>query len=94
MKIKQGETQSVTLSLDRGEYFKQDVTLEIRLSRGEGIALDPEKVIIKASDKPDVHLAVTAPKDAALGEYIISVTGTPTTGQPTSVEFDVRVITP
>ena len=93
-KVKQGETQTVTIKLERGESFKQDVTLEIKLSKGEGISIDPAKVIVKASDKPDVQLKITVPKDAALGEYNVSVTGTPTTGEPTSVEFKVKVIAP
>ena len=93
-KVKQGETQSVTISIERGESFKQDVTLEIKLSKGEGITLDPAKVLVKISDEPDVELTITAPKDAALGEYIISVTGTPETGEPTSVEFNVKVVAP
>ena len=42
-KIKQGETQSVTLSLERGDSFKQDVTLEIKLFKGKGITFDPAK---------------------------------------------------
>ncbi len=93
-KVKQGETQVVTIKLERGESFKQDVTLEIKLSKGEGISVDPAKVIVKASDKPDVQIKIMVPKDAALGEYNISVTGTPTTGEPTSVEFKVKVIAP
>ena len=93
-KVKQGETQSVTISLERGESFKQDVTLQIKLSKGEGISVDPAKVTVKASDKPDVQLTITAPKDAALGEYKVSVTGTPTTGESTSVEFNVKVVSP
>jgi uncharacterized membrane protein len=93
-KIKQGETQSVSLSLDRGAYFKQDVTLEFKLSRGEGLAFNTEKVIVKAGDKPDLQLAITAPQNAALGEYIVSVTGTPKTGEPTSVDFGVIVVAP
>jgi uncharacterized membrane protein len=93
-KIKQGEIQIVTVSLERGESFKQDVTLEIKLSKGEGITFDPAKVVVKASDKPNVQLTITAPKDAALGEYIVSVKGTPTTGEPTSVEFKVKVVAP
>jgi len=93
-KIKQGEVQSVTISLERGDAFKQDVTLEIKLSKGEGVTFDPAKVTVKASDKPDVQLRITAPKDAALGEYIVSVTGTPTTGEPTSVKFNVKVAAP
>jgi uncharacterized membrane protein len=93
-KIKQGEIQSVTISLERGESFKQDVTLEIKLSKGEGITFDPAKVMVKASDKPDVQLRIEAAKDAALGEYNVSVTGTPTTGEPTSVVFNVKVVAP
>jgi len=93
-KIKQGEVQSVTISLERGDSFKQDVTLEIKLSKGEGITLDPAKVVVKAGDKPDVQLTITAPKNAALGEYKVSVTGTPTTGESTSVEFKVNVAAP
>ena len=65
-KIKQGEVQSVTISLERGESFKQDVTLEIKLSEGQGLTFDPAKVVVKASDKPDVQLTITVSKDAAL----------------------------
>jgi len=91
-KVKQGEIQTVTIKLERGESFKQDVTLEIKLSMGEGITIDPAKVVVKAGDKPDVQLTIKAPKDAAIGEYKVSVMGTPTTGEPTSVEFKVKVV--
>ena len=93
-KIKQGETQSVTISLERGDSFKQDVTLEIKLFKGKGITFEPAKVLVKAGDKPDVQLMITAPKNAALGEYKVAVTGTPTTGEPTATEFNVKVIAP
>jgi len=91
-KIKQGEIQTVTISLKRGESFKQDVKLKIEAA--EGISIDPAKVVVKAGDEPDVQLTITAPEDAAFGEYIVSVTGTPTTGEPTSVEFKVKVVAP
>jgi uncharacterized membrane protein len=91
VKVKQGETQTITIKVERGESFKQDVKLVIEAN---GISVDPAKVLVKASDKPDVQLTITAPKDAALGEYIVSVTGTPTTGEPTSVEFNVKVVAP
>jgi uncharacterized membrane protein len=93
VKVKQGETQSITIKLQRGESFKQDVTLQIETAEG-GINVDPTKVLVKASDSPDVELTITVPKEAALGEYIISVMGTPTTGEPTSVEFNVKVVAP
>jgi uncharacterized membrane protein len=90
--IKQGQTQSFIVSLKRGDYFKQDVKLQIEAYTG--ISVDPTSVIIKASDKPDVQLRIAAAQNAALGEYRVSVRGIPKTGEPTSTEFYVRVVTP
>lgn len=91
-KIKQGETQNVTISLYRGENFKRDVKLEIRPS--EGISVDPTQVLVRGSDIPDVQLQITAANDANLGEYRVHIKGTPDTGEPTSTEFKVKVVTP
>jgi hypothetical protein len=91
-KIKQGETASATISLQRGDYFKRDVTLEIKASKG--ISVEPTRVVVKGNEKPDVNLRITAAKDANLGEYKIFVKGTPETGQPTSTEITVKVVAP
>ena len=91
-KVKQGEVKSVTVSLKRGEYFKQDVKLQIKAATG--ISVDPTYVLVKASDKPDVQLRISAAKDSAIGGYLVSVTGTPTTGEPTSTDFNVKVVIP
>jgi uncharacterized membrane protein len=90
VKMKQGETQTITIKVERGESFKQDVTLAITAEKGLGI--EPAKVLVKASDKPEVVLTITVPKGAALGKYKISVTGKPTTGEPTTAKFKVKVI--
>ena len=90
--VKQGELQTVTVSLQRDPLFKQDVTLHIKAATG--ISVEPAKVTIKASDKPDVQLQITAAKDAALGEYPVVVKGKPETGEPTSVRFTVKVVAP
>ena len=90
--VKQGQTQSVTVSLERGDYFKQDVKLQIEASKG--ISVDPTSVIIKASDKPDVQLRIAAAQNAALGEYSVSVRGIPKTGESTSTAFAVKVVSP
>ena len=90
--VKQGEIEKVAISLQRGDSFKQDVKLEIKLVKGEGLTFDPASFLIKAGDQPDVQLSVIVAKKAAIGEYIISVTGTPTTGEPTSVEFNVDIV--
>jgi uncharacterized membrane protein len=91
-KIKQGETRTVTVSLKRGDYFKQDVKLEIKAA--DGISVEPAQILVKASDKSDVQLMITAHKSAALGEYKVSVMGTPETGEATSTEFNVKVVSP
>lgn len=90
--LRQGETQSVTISLNRGEQFKRDVTLDIKAS--PGIVVEPTQRVVKASERSDVHLRITAPKDAALGDYKVYLTGTPTTGEPTKTEFTVKVVSP
>ena len=90
--IKQGQAQNVMVSLERGDYFKQDVKLQIKTSTG--ISVDPTSVVIKANDKPDVQLKIAAAQNAALGEYRVSVMGIPETGESTSTTFTVTVVTP
>ena len=90
--IKQGDTETVRVSLRRGDYFKQDVRLQLNVP--QGLTIEPNDVLIKASDAPDVELQVAAAMDAALGKYRIAIKGTPATGQPTSDEFTVEVKTP
>lgn len=88
--VAQGTTQSVVVALNRGEYFKHDVTLEMRAAKG--ISVEPTKVVVKASALPNVQLKVTAAKDAALGAYQIYLKGTPDIGEAISTEFTVKVV--
>jgi len=90
--IKQGETKSITVSLERGDYFKQDVKLQIKTSAG--ISVQPTSIIVKASDTPDVQLRIAAAQNAALGEYSVSVTGIPKFGESTATAFNVKVVAP
>jgi uncharacterized membrane protein len=87
--IKQGTEIAVGIELNRGEYFKRDVQLDIK---AEGIKVSPHSILVKASDKPQVTLQVAASREAALGDYRVSVTGTPTTGRPAFTLFIVKVI--
>ena len=90
--VKQGQTQNVTISVERGKYFKQDVKLQIEASNG--ISPDPTSVLIKSSDRSEEHIQITVARDAAPGEYGIRVMGTPETGEPTSTVFTVKVVSP
>lgn len=87
--LKQGADAPVNIVLNRGPYFKRDVQLDIKT---EGIDVSPNSVLVKASDLPEVRLQIAASREAALGEYRVTVTGTPTTGKPASTVFIVRVV--
>ena len=89
--IKQGADLTVTILLNRGAYFKRDVLLDIA---ADGISVTPTNVLVRASDKPDVKLHIAVGRDAALGEYRVSVKGTPETGEPTTTAFTVKVVSP
>ncbi len=90
--IQQGDRKTVTISLHRDESFKRDVALQIRATKG--ISVEPTTTTVRGSDTPEVQLQIAAPADADIGEYRVYVKGTPETGQPTSVEFKVMVVSP
>lgn len=90
--IRQGQTQNVPIALERGDYFKQDVKLQIDTTAG--LSVDPSSVTVKASDSPDLQLSITAAPNAAIGDYRVSVRATPQTGEPTTAVFIVKVASP
>ena len=90
--IKQGDRQTITVTLQREKFFKQDVRLESKAS--EGLRVTPADVLVKSGDAAAVQLQIAAPKEAALGEYRVFVKGTPETGQPASIEIKVKVVAP
>lgn len=87
--LKQGAEVSLNVMLNRGAYFKRDVQLDIK---AEGITVTPSSILVKASDKPEVQLTLAASREAALGDYRVSVTGTPVTGKPAAALIIVKVL--
>ncbi|MFO0880867.1 MAG: NEW3 domain-containing protein [Gemmataceae bacterium] len=87
--IKQGDKQTVKLSLDRGSNFKETVALKADAPSGITVDLEPRNV--KASDSADATASVSVAKDAAVGEHKVKVTATPETGNATDVTFSVKV---
>ena len=90
--VKQGDRQTISVTLQREKFFKQNVRLET--SASGGIRVTPTDVMVKASESPEVQLQIAAPKDAAIGEYRVNIKGTPETGQPASIEIRVKVVAP
>jgi uncharacterized membrane protein len=86
--LKQGASTTISISLNRGAYFKRDVHLYINT---DGINVTPSYVLIKASDRAELKFQITAARDAAIGEYRVSVKGIPETGDKASTVFTVKV---
>jgi uncharacterized membrane protein len=87
--LKQGEQKEARIAIDRGKNFKEDVTLTFDAPKG--IEVKPRSITIKAGDK-ETAVQVHADKDAPLGnKNPVTVKATPTKGEPTSVNMDVKV---
>jgi uncharacterized membrane protein len=87
--VKQGEVQTVRVSVERGEGFKQSVKLEVKAPTG--LKVEPASATVKPGDKGDVQLTITAATDAPLGDAKIMLKGTPDHGAPAEMEFKITV---
>jgi uncharacterized membrane protein len=86
--VTQGETRDVTVSVNRGNKFDQDVKLTFHAPKG--IEVKPETATAKKGSD-EVKITVHAAADAKTGKEEVEVVGTPATGSPTSVKFAVDV---
>jgi uncharacterized membrane protein len=90
--LKQGESEIAKLKLDRGKDFKEDVHLKFQLAdNAKGLKVDPSEAVVKAGDREELSVKVSADKDAAIGNHTIHVTGMPETGVSAPVDIKVTV---
>lgn len=87
--IKQGESNTVKIKVDRGSAFKQDVRLSFEAP--QGITIEPSTATVKASEDETHTFTLKAAPNAPLGEESVKVIGTPQTGKATDVTFKVKV---
>lgn len=87
--IKQGDTQTITVTVNRGTDFKEDVKLEAQAPKGIHVDLSDKDV--KASANGEVKLKIHVDKDAPLGNHAIKLTGKPEKGAATTAEITVKV---
>lgn len=87
--IKQGETQTVNLKVNRGSEFRQGVKLKANAPTGIDVVLSDSTV--QPTDKNDVNIKVAVGANASPGEHIIQVTGTPDQGNVTTLDLKVNV---
>jgi uncharacterized membrane protein len=90
-RVKQGETKSVEISVNRKGGFKEDITFSATLKdtdKGKGVTLSFDPETLKGSETNKVTLNIKAADDAAVGEYTATVVAKPTKG--TSPDVDVK----
>jgi uncharacterized membrane protein len=88
-RLKQGESKAVTIGINRGKNFDQDVSLKFE-NLPKGMSIEPASPVIKHGDS-EAKFAIKATDDAALGDFAIQVTGRPAKGSVASNEVKVTV---
>jgi uncharacterized membrane protein len=76
--LKQGEETTVSVEIARASKFDSDVALKFS-DLPSGVSIEPTTAVIKATDAA-TRFQLTATKDAAVGRFDITVTGTPVDG--------------
>ena len=76
--VTQNETVNVTIGISRGTNFDDDVTLTFG-KLPEGVTLEPAQPMIPHGNT-EIKISVKAAADAAVGDFTVSVSGTPAKG--------------
>ncbi|MBW3599638.1 MAG: hypothetical protein KY475_20495 [Planctomycetes bacterium] len=86
--IEQGESETLTIGVDRGEEFQDEVA--VTFQPPEGITIDPEQATIVAGED-EVDITVTVDPTVQPGELWIEVTGEAPAGPPTTGKIAIEV---
>jgi uncharacterized membrane protein len=91
--IKQGNQDTLKLSINRGSEFKKDVRLKAEAP--DKIKAELSKSMVKSSEETDFTMTVSVDKEASIGDHVIKVIGTPEGGgSPTSLDVKIKVDKP
>lgn len=87
--LKQGQSETGTISVSRGENFDEDVTLSFS-GLPQGVTIEPMSAMIRHGDK-EAQVTFHAAADAALGDFTIDVMGHPAQGADAHSKFKLSV---
>jgi uncharacterized membrane protein len=90
--LKQGETKTIGIGINRGKNFDQNVALKFE-NLPNGLTVTPAAPSIAKGDK-EVKVTLTAAPDAAIGEFEVTVHGDPATGADAHNKFKVKIDKP
>jgi uncharacterized membrane protein len=91
--VKHGDKKTEKITVTRGKDLKADVTLKAELAdddkgKGVSVSISPKKL---TADKDEADLTFEAAEKAAAGEYKVTVTATPSEGEPAKTELTFKV---
>jgi len=87
--VKQGESKAVSINIKREKDFDEDVTLNFA-DMPKGVTIEPASPVIKHGET-EAKLMLKCADDAALGDFVIKVTGHPTKGANATHDFKITV---
>jgi hypothetical protein len=87
--LKQGETKTFSIKINREQRFDQDVALHFD-GLPNGITVEPAVASIKNGES-EAKFSLKAVDNAALGNFAVTATGHPTKGSDVSHEFKFTV---
>ena len=88
--IKQGDSESIKFSVERGKNFHKSVRLEAKAPDKIHVSLDRD--FVKDGESPVVNVKVHPAEEAPAGDYKVTIAGTTDNGSPTNLELTVKVI--
>ncbi|HUG92024.1 MAG TPA: hypothetical protein VML55_14390 [Planctomycetaceae bacterium] len=90
--LEPGKTETISISIRRGDQFREAVVLTF--TAPEGITIQPSEVTLQP-EQDEAEVALTVAPGTRVGEHAIRVQGMPASGQnPTTVTFNVEVEEP
>lgn len=92
--LKQGETRIAKISLEPNAKYQAAVKLQAEAPAGIKAEISPRAAEIKAAERSEADLKITADKNASAGEYTIRVTGTGDAATVRPVDVRVKVVAP
>jgi hypothetical protein len=87
--IKQGEMDTVSIGIKRGTNFSQDVALSFD-NIPTGVRIEPSSAGIPKTEE-EVELTIHAAMDAALGDFVVKVTGQPDAGAAAMADLSITI---
>jgi len=88
--VKQGDSQSVKITVDRGKNFHKSVRLSAEPN--EKIRATCDRDLVKDGEPQDVNVKIHPAEDAPPGDYTVTLTGSSDSGAPARLNLAVKVL--